>query len=71
MAYDPQLQEVLEKLGGPTALAKRLGIGASAVTQWHRIPPRHMFKIAAITGIPVHNLRPDLVADPESEDQAP
>jgi len=64
MAYDPALRQALETTGGPTALAKHLGIGASAITQWQRIPARHLLRIADLTGLPPHVLRPDLAPAP-------
>lgn len=57
--YDPPLQQVLKKIG-PTELARRLGVVPSAVTQWRRVPARHVLRIAALTGIPAAELRPDM-----------
>jgi len=58
--YPPELKRVLETVGGPLKLARALGIGASAVTQWTRVPPRHLPRVERITGIPGRELRPDL-----------
>ena len=60
MAYDEPLQKALKAVGGPSKLADALKIGASAVTQWTRIPPRHLPKVSQLTGIPMECLRPDL-----------
>ncbi len=65
MAYSPALRSVLEKVGGPTVLAKYLGISASAVTQWHDVPGRHLLRASALSGIPPEKIRPDLAPTEE------
>ncbi len=60
MAYDLPLARALEVAGGPTALSRQLGIVPSAVTQWSRVPAKWARRIEEITGIPRHDLRPDL-----------
>lgn len=57
--YEPSLQKVFEKTT-PTKLADHLGIVPSAVTQWERVPARHVPRVAAFTGIPERDLRPDM-----------
>lgn len=64
--YEPELKRVLEVAGGPAALARALNIVPSAVTQWRKIPPNRVPQISEITGIPRHELRPDLWEPPES-----
>ena len=58
-AYDPPLTKVLKKVG-PSRLADHLGIVPSAVTQWRRVPARHVPRVAALTGIPEREIRPDM-----------
>jgi DNA-binding transcriptional regulator YdaS (Cro superfamily) len=58
--YDPALKRVLKKAGGPSKVAEHLGIVASAVTQWSRVPARHVPRLAALTGIRGRDIRPDL-----------
>jgi DNA-binding transcriptional regulator YdaS (Cro superfamily) len=58
--YDSALMRVLEKAGGPSRVAAHLGIVASAVTQWTRVPARHVPRLEALTGIPGRVIRPDL-----------
>lgn len=58
--YDDALVRVLEKAGGPSKLAEYLGVVPSAVTQWIRVPARHLFRLEALTGIPGRDIRPDL-----------
>lgn len=70
MAYDAPLKKALDRAGGPKRLAERLGIVPSAVTQWTRVPPRHVRVVAAMTGIPPHELRPDIFGDVPEGDAA-
>ena len=57
--YDPALAAALERVGGPAALARALGINASAVTQWRRLPPGRAFEVAQLAGMDVSDfLRP-------------
>lgn len=58
--YDDALKRVLREAGGPSKLAEKLGVVPSAVTQWNRIPARHLPMVEHITGIPGRELRPDL-----------
>ena len=58
--YDVPLKAVLDKAGGPTKLALHLGIGPSAVTQWARVPARHVPRCVALTGLSGSFIRPDL-----------
>lgn len=48
--------------GGASALAKSLGVTASAVSNWRKtgIPSDRMPAVSRITGIPMQELRPDL-----------
>lgn len=58
--YDPALKSVLEKAGGPSKLAEALGIVPSAVTQWSRVPAKHIPRVVALTGMRGSDIRPDL-----------
>lgn len=66
MPYSEPMQAVLDKAGGPKALADALGVTPGAVTQWTKIPPRHMHRVSAFTGIPVEQIRPDLMPSAEA-----
>jgi DNA-binding transcriptional regulator YdaS (Cro superfamily) len=58
--YDSALVQVLEAAGGPSRVAEHLGLVPSAVTQWSRVPARHVPRLEALTGIPGRVIRPDL-----------
>ena len=67
--YDAPLTAVLDKVGGPTKLAIALGIGASAVTQWTRVPSHHLPRVTMLTGMSGKELRPDLYRAPGAADE--
>lgn len=59
---------------GPVELARRLTaagqpISSQAVGQWSEVPVKRAKAVSEITGIPLHELRPDLW-DPPSEGDA-
>lgn len=54
------LSRVLAAAGGPSALAAKLGIRAPSIYSWTRIPAGRAAEVEAATGIPRHELRPDL-----------
>ncbi len=62
--YDSALVKVLKAAGGPTRVAEYLGVVPSAVTQWERVPSRHVPRLEALTGIPGRLIRPDLYKAP-------
>lgn len=43
-----------------TRIAGELGIERGAVAMWKKIPPERVPEVERITGIPRHQLRPDL-----------
>ena len=64
------LSRALKAAGGPAELARKLGISSQAVSQWERIPGERTLAVEDITGIPAHELRPDLYRAPRSESAA-
>jgi DNA-binding transcriptional regulator YdaS (Cro superfamily) len=50
------------------ALAKALGVNRTAISQWTRIPVMRVLKIERLTGIPRHELRPDIYPPPDRSD---
>jgi DNA-binding transcriptional regulator YdaS (Cro superfamily) len=57
---DPGLQAAIDAVGGLRALARLLGISASAIAQWRRVPAHRIVEIELGTGVPREILRPDL-----------
>lgn len=57
-------ERAVEAAGGVTRLAEALGIGRSAVSQWPRVPVERVLAVEAATGVPRHELRPDIYPPP-------
>lgn len=54
----------IQHFGTRTALAKALGIERSAISQWDRVPVGRVLELERQTGIPRHELRPDIYPPP-------
>lgn len=55
------------KRGRRRELAAALNIFPSALSQWTQVPATQAEKVAEITGIPPHELRPDVFRAPSKE----
>jgi DNA-binding transcriptional regulator YdaS (Cro superfamily) len=53
-------KKAVKQAGGGAKLATALNLKRQAVYQWQRIPADHVNTVERITGIPRHELRPDL-----------
>ena len=60
MSRDPSLQQAIEAAGNGKALAGRIGVSPQALSQWHRVPAHRVLDVERISGVPRHELRPDL-----------
>jgi DNA-binding transcriptional regulator YdaS (Cro superfamily) len=49
-----------EAAGGGKALADLIGINKASVAGWQRVPAERVLTIEQKTGVPRHQLRPDL-----------
>lgn len=56
--------------GGITRLAAELCISSQAISQWKRVPAERVLDVERITGIPRHELRPDIYPAPNREGEA-
>lgn len=59
------IRDIIRRAGGVTNVAAACGITHASVSVWTRVPPRHVRTVAAMTGIPPHELRPDIFDPPE------
>jgi len=57
---DPALELALSPRMAVTEIAEAVGISRAAVSQWRRVPEKHLVVVARITGISKRRLRPDL-----------
>ena len=46
-------------------LARALGVTPGAVSQWDRVPAERVIDVERLTGIPRHDLRPDIYPQAE------
>ncbi|MFC6790617.1 transcriptional regulator [Methylobacterium komagatae] len=54
------LKIAIEKAGGHAKLGRALGISGAAISQWTQCPPLRVLAVEELTGVPRHELRPDL-----------
>lgn len=56
------LDKAIKLAGGVNALAEELGVKHPAIVQWklRGVPAERARQIEAATGVPLHELRPDL-----------
>lgn len=45
-------------------LAAALHINSSAISQWTRVPAEKLVQVSQATGLPLHDLRPDMFPPP-------
>lgn len=57
--FDPGMRLALDAAGGPSALARRLGLDRRVV-KWKRAPRDRLFAIAKAAGVDAEKIRPDL-----------
>lgn len=59
------MSEIIRRAGGLVKLAKAAGRHHATILGWTRVPPQHVKAVSFITGIPAHQLRPDLWDPPD------
>lgn len=66
-------RDVIDAAGGVTALAAALGVDHSAISKWKRrtrVPHERALALEKLSGIPRHELRPDLWPAPADKQAA-
>ena len=63
------MQIIRKRRGLISQIAKELGIHPSAVSMWERVPAERLPEVERATGIPRHELRPDICPPPPEENQ--
>lgn len=61
-----EMSEIIRRAGGLVKLAKAAGRHHATILGWTRVPPQHVRAVSAATGIPAHELRPDLWDAPDT-----
>jgi pyruvate kinase len=57
---DETLERIFQQRMMVTTLARALGLTTGAVSQWRRVPERHLAAVARLTRVSKRRLRPDL-----------
>lgn len=57
---DRALEKAIAQAGNQSALARALEVKPQAIQQWDRVPVHRVLDVERITGIPRHELRPDI-----------
>ena len=63
---DTALLRAIKNAGGRERLAAALEITPQALSQWKRVPALRVITVEQKTGVPRHELRPDLYPAPET-----
>lgn len=58
---NPITVDVFRRCGGVSKIADALAVSQSAVSQWSRVPERHVQALSDKSGIAPEVIRPDLV----------
>ena len=59
------LAKAKQEVGSGAELARLLGdITSQAISQWRRVPAERVLDVERVTGVPRHELRPDLYPAP-------
>ena len=66
MDQSEALGRVIKAVGKAAELAAKLGIMPQALSQWDRVPHLRVLEVERITGVPRHELRPDIYPPSDS-----
>lgn len=56
MPLHPDVQPIIDAMGGPIVAARKLGCAPESFYQWRRVPRKWVDAVAAHSGIPVADL---------------
>jgi DNA-binding transcriptional regulator YdaS (Cro superfamily) len=59
------VETAAERVGGIVRLARKLGVKHPAFYSWRRVPAVRVQALADITGVPPHEIRPDVFYPPK------
>ncbi|MDF2994653.1 MAG: hypothetical protein K0R27_290 [Xanthobacteraceae bacterium] len=65
------IQHAAENVGGITRLAREIGVKHQTFYSWKRVPAERVLDIERVSGVPRHELRPDLYPAPSMPTATP
>jgi DNA-binding transcriptional regulator YdaS (Cro superfamily) len=63
------VQRMARHVGGLTVLGMLLGISRNAFYHWKMVPAKRVLELEKLTGIPRHEMRPDLYPPEDYHEQ--
>lgn len=58
------IREIIKRGGGPSKLARSLGLHHTSVLGWQRVPAGRVKRVSELTGVPLYEIRPELWEKP-------
>ena len=62
--------EIVRRAGGGAVVARALNLHRSAPQKWQSVPPTYVSAISRLSGVPAHQIRPDVFDPPTVDGQA-
>lgn len=67
------VSDIIKTTGGVTKIACELGVPVATVSSWglrNQVPATRVLDFERITGVPRHEIRPDIYPSPQSDEAA-
>ncbi len=64
---DEALERAIKAAGSQTELAARVGVKLGSLNNWRRVPVRRVLAVEHASGVPRHELRPDIYPPPADQ----
>lgn len=67
------VSDIIKDAGGVTKIAVELGVPVATVSSWglrNQVPATRVLDFERITGVPRHEIRPDIYPAPQSDEAA-
>ena len=61
---DAALTKIMMRRNANKLISEACGLSTAAVSQWKRVPRKHVETVSSVSGTPPHELRPDLYPVP-------
>lgn len=61
---DAVLTQIMMRRNANKLISEACGLSTAAVSQWKRVPRKHVETVSSVSGVPPYELRPDLYPVP-------